>query len=86
MSKKVKVELVKGAPIHFDICVNGEWITYELVCPTCGNKFWVMSLDKEEGACVDPNCPTVCLFKLKTVADMSKVGWNIPGAGNKYKP
>ena len=74
MSRKVKGKLVTGAPIHFDICVDGEWITYELVCPTCGNKFWMMSPDKEMGACVDPNCPTVCLYKLKTVADMSNVG------------
>ena len=78
MSKKVKVELILGKPIHFDICVDGEYISYELICPMCRTDTFVMSLDKEYGGCTNPDCPCVLLYKLKTKTDMSQVGWNIP--------
>jgi len=77
MSKKIKAQLVMGKPIHFDLMVDGEQISFELVCPMCGNKFWVMSIDKEMGGCTDPECPCVALYRLKTTADMSQVRWKI---------
>ena len=71
----MKAKLVKGAPIHFDLMIDGEQISFELVCPMCGNKFWVISIDKQLGGCTDPDCPCVALNRLNTVADMSQVRW-----------
>ena len=75
--KKLKVKLVMGKPIHFDLMIDGEVTSYELVCPICGNKFWVGSLDKEMVGCTDPDCPCVALYRLKTTADMSQARWKI---------
>ena len=77
MGKKHKVKIVKGAPIHLDLMIDGEVISFELVCPMCGNKFWVVSVDKQLGGCTDPECPCVALVRLKTTADMTKVTWAI---------
>jgi len=52
-----------------------------MVCPMCQTETFVFSIDKEMGGCTNPNCPCVLLYRLKTKADMSKVQWNIPGAG-----
>jgi len=82
MSKKVKVELVKGGPIHLDFVIEGEIISMELICPMCKAETFVFSIDKEMGGCTNPDCPCVLLYRLKTTADMSQVQWNIPG-GNK---
>ena len=81
MSRKAKVKLVKGGPIHLDFVIEGEVISYEMVCPMCQTETFVFSIDKEMGGCTNPNCPCVLLYRLKTKADMSKVQWNIPGAG-----
>ena len=81
MSRKVKVKLVKGAPIHLDFVIGGEIISMELICPMCGTDTFVIGIDKEKGACTNPDCHAVCLYKLKTKTDMSKVQWNIPGVG-----
>ena len=77
MGKTIKAKLVMGKPIHFDLMIDGEQISYELVCPMCGNKFWVGSIDKEMVGCTDPDCPCVALYKLNTVADMSQVRWKV---------
>ena len=79
MSKKVKVELVMGAPIHLDFVIGGEIISMELVCPMCGTDTFVFGIDKEKGGCTNLDCTCVLLYKLKTKTDMSKVEWNIPG-------
>ena len=79
MSKKVKVELVMGAPIHLDFVIEGEIISMELVCPMCGTDTFVIGIDKEMGGCTNHDCPSVLLYRLKTKADMSQVQWNIPG-------
>ena len=81
MSRKVKVKLVKGAPIHLDFVIGGEIISMELVCPMCGTDTFVFGIDKEKCACTNPDCPCVLLYRLKTKTDMSKVQWNIPGVG-----
>ena len=80
MSRKVKVKLVTGAPIHLDFVIGGEIISMELVCPMCGVDTFVLGIDKAMGGCTNPGCTCVLLYKLKTKADMSKVEWNIPGA------
>ena len=79
MSRKVKAQLVSGAPIHLDFVIEGEIISMELICPMCGTDTFVIGIDKEKGACTNPDCHAVCLYKLKTKTDMSKVQWNIPG-------
>lgn len=35
MSRKVKAKLVKGGPIRLDFVIEGEVISYEMVCPMC---------------------------------------------------
>jgi len=78
MSRKVKVELVKGAPIHLDFVFEGEIIGMELICPMCGTDTFVFGIDKAKGGCTNPECPCVLLYRLKTKTDMTKVQWNIP--------
>jgi len=78
VSRKVKIELVKGGPIHLDFKIEGEVISMELVCPMCATDTFVFSRDKEMGGCTNPECPCVLLYRLKTKTDMSNVRWNIP--------
>ena len=78
MSRELKAKLVTGKPIHFDFNIEGQIITFELVCPMCGNKFFVFSMDKEMGGCTDPSCPCVLLERLPDAeSDMSKVEWKL---------
>lgn len=78
MSKVVKAQLVEGRPIIFDFQVEDDVIAYEMMCPKCENKTFVISIDKSRIACTNSECFAVICVRLgETVADMSKVEWNL---------
>ena len=78
MSKTVKAQLVDGRPIIFDFMVEDQIIAYEMMCPKCETKTFVISIDKSRIACTNPDCFAVICVRLgETVADMSKVKWNL---------
>lgn len=77
MGRKEKVQLVRGAPLHLDLLIDGEVISMELVCP-CGNRLFVISKDKLYGGCNKEDCKFVLLFQLRNTADMSQVKWVTP--------
>jgi hypothetical protein len=78
MSKIVKAKLVEGRPISLDFEVSGEWIGYEVVCPKCGIRVFVISEDKSKIACATIDCFTIIFLRFKeTISDMSEVTWKI---------
>ena len=74
MKKKELRNSIKGSPLHFDLIVDGELISYELVCPMCRFKTFVVSLDKEWGGCANEDCPGVCFGRIEGGA-IGEVGW-----------
>ena len=78
MSKIVKAQLVEGRPIIFDFMVDDQIIAYEMMCPKCENKTFVISIDKSRIACTNSDCfAVICVRLHETVADMSGVKWKI---------
>ena len=79
MSRKVKSKLTGGKPIIFDFVIDDSEITYEMICPKCNSKNFVISIDKSRIACNDPDCITVILLQLKaTETDTTKeVSWDV---------
>ena len=77
MAKKTVREGVTGSPLHFDLEVGGKVITYELLCPMCGENHFVISSDHTIGGCINEGCPCICFSRLRDTADMGGVGWLI---------
>jgi len=77
MSRKQKVELVAGKSICFDFDVEGDVISYEMVCPNCKGKKFIISLDKTRVACVRPDCLSVLCVRLRDTADINNVTWKV---------
>ena len=75
MAKKTVAEGITGSPLHFDLEIDGEVITYELVCPMCGESNFVISNDHDIGGCINEGCPCICFMRLKDYTDMEGVGW-----------
>ena len=73
--KKLMAEDLKGSPLHFDLMIDGDVISYRLICPICGFDTFVVSLDKKWGGCANENCEGVCFEILKTVTDRWGGGW-----------
>ena len=78
MGRQVKAKLVRGQPVSLDFLVEDQWISYDMICPKCSNKIFVVAIDKSRIACTDQDCHAVMFIRTpETSVDMSEVSWKI---------
>jgi len=82
MGRKVNVRITSGKPIIFDFNVEGEEIAYETICPNCGSKDFVISLDKTRITCNTVKCLSTLFLRrvMENIAsDFDNITWNLEG-------
>jgi len=75
MGRKEKSQVSGGKPISFDFDVDGEIIAYEMTCPKCSGKNFVIAIDKSRIACSNPDCFAIVCVRLQTISDTQNVAW-----------